>query len=66
MAPGPQTQDAGARTAQSGSIVKTSNSKEGSTVGHAISGLLWTLVLTLLVFGVPVLAGIDTSPKDLP
>ncbi len=35
-------------------------------MGPAISGLLWTLALTLLVFGLPALAGIDTFPKELP
>ncbi len=30
-------------------------------MGPVISWLWWTLVLTLLVFGVPVLAGMDTG-----
>lgn len=66
MALGLPAQDTGTRAAQTEPEAKTVNAEESDTMGHAISGLLWTLALTLLVFGLPALAGIDTFPKELP
>ncbi len=66
MASGLQAQDSGTRAAQTEPTVKTTNPKGGCIMGPAISGLLWTLALTLLVFGLPALAGVDTFPKELP